>query len=41
VRARLREDWKIPDPKELHANEFRAVRDDIEKKVKDLLKRLS
>jgi arsenate reductase (thioredoxin) len=41
VRARLREDWKIPDPKELPADEFRAVRDDIETKVKDLLKRLS
>lgn len=41
VRARVREDWKIPDPKELPADEFRAVRDDIETKVKELLQRLS
>jgi protein-tyrosine-phosphatase len=40
VLARIREDWKIRDPKELPADEFRAVRDDIESKVKDLLKRI-
>jgi protein-tyrosine-phosphatase len=37
VRARRREDWNIPDPKELPAEEFRAVRDLIEEKVKALL----
>ena len=40
VRAQHREDWQIPDPKELPAEEFRAVRDLIGTKVKDLLARL-
>ncbi|MFO0840883.1 MAG: arsenate reductase ArsC [Gemmataceae bacterium] len=40
VRARLREDWGIPDPKELPAEGFREVRDLIEGKVKELLRRL-
>src|SRR6266446_2977213 len=34
VRAKLREDWNIPDPKDLPPEEFRAVRDLIEAKVK-------
>ena len=37
VRATRREDWDIPDPKDLPPNEFRAVRDLIETKVKGLL----
>jgi arsenate reductase len=37
VRARRREDWSIPDPKELPAEQFREVRDLIEMKVKALL----
>jgi arsenate reductase len=37
VRARRREDWEIPDPKNLPPDEFRAVRDLIEAKVKALL----
>jgi arsenate reductase (thioredoxin) len=37
VRARQREDWDIPDPKALPPEEFRAVRDLIESKVKTLL----
>ena len=37
VRARRREDWSIPDPRELPAEQFRAVRDLIEKKVLALL----
>jgi protein-tyrosine-phosphatase len=37
VRARRREDWNIPDPKELLPDQFRHVRDLIEAKVKDLL----
>jgi protein-tyrosine-phosphatase len=34
VRARQREDWNIPDPKEMSPEKFRAVRDLIEAKVK-------
>lgn len=40
VRARSREDWNIPDPKHLPADEFRKVRDLIEAKVIDLLRRV-
>ena len=37
VRAVLREDWGIPDPKEKSDEEFREIRDGIEAKVKNLL----
>src|SRR5215472_13906424 len=37
VRARRREEWDIPDPKELPPEVYRAVRDRIERKVLDLL----
>lgn len=37
VRARRREDWQIPDPKNLPMAEFREVRDLIEKKVRAML----
>ena len=37
VKADRREDWNIPDPKELPDDEFRTVRDLIEQKVKALL----
>jgi arsenate reductase (thioredoxin) len=37
LRARSREDWNIPDPKGLPPEQFRAVRDLIGEKVKDLL----
>jgi protein-tyrosine-phosphatase len=37
VRAARREEWNIPDPKELPDDEFRQVRDGIERKVKELL----
>jgi protein-tyrosine-phosphatase len=40
VRARRREDWGIPDPKGLPPEQFRAVRDLIETRVKDLLAEL-
>jgi arsenate reductase (thioredoxin) len=40
VTAEIREDWQIPDPKELPADEFREVRDLIESKVKGLLVRV-
>ena len=39
VRARQREDWNIPDPKEMPPNEFRAVREMIEERIKSLLAR--
>ena len=37
VRAKRREDWGIPDPRDMKPDEFRAVRDLIESKVKELL----
>lgn len=37
VLADRREDWNIPDPKELPDDEFRKIRDLIEEKVKALL----
>ena len=40
VRARRREDWKVPDPRGLDPQAFRAVRDLIESKVKTLLAEL-
>ena len=39
IRARHREDWQIPDPKELPPEEFRRVRDLIGDKVRELLLR--
>lgn len=39
--ARKRLDWNLPDPKNLPDDGFRKVRDDIEARVKDLLKELS
>jgi protein-tyrosine-phosphatase len=41
VRARVREDWGIPDPKELPPERFNEVRDLIERKVKELLARIA
>lgn len=40
VPARIREDWNIPDPKEMNESDFRNVRNLIEEKVKDLLEKL-
>ncbi len=40
VRARRREDWGLPVPKDLPPEQFRAVRDRIEDKVKELLAEL-
>lgn len=39
VRARLREDWQIPDPRALDEREFAEVRDLIEQRVIALLER--
>ena len=41
VRAKLHEDWNIPDPKEMSREEFRAVRNLIEARVKNILQALS
>ncbi len=40
VEAKKREDWNIPDPKAMPTEEFRAVRDLIEAKVKGLIAKL-
>ena len=40
MQSALREDWVIPDPRELPPGEFRAVRDLIEAKVQALLAEL-
>ncbi len=37
VNAKRREEWQIPDPKDLPAEEYRRIRDLIEQKVKELL----
>jgi len=34
IRAKHREDWEIPDPKDMPPEEFRRVRQEIEKRVK-------
>lgn len=38
VRAKHRVDWNIPDPRDMDISEFHAVRDDIEVRVKAILK---
>lgn len=40
VRTKRREDWEIPDPKNMPADLFRETRDLIEQKVKDVLAQL-
>ena len=37
VRAGRRVDWKIPDPRDMTPDEFRGVRDLIERQVRSLL----
>jgi arsenate reductase (thioredoxin) len=41
VHAKRREEWQILDPKEMSPDQFRLVRDEIESKVKQLLKQLA
>jgi arsenate reductase (thioredoxin) len=41
VLAKQRVDWQIPDPREMTPDEFRGVRDLIERKVQDLIASLS
>ena len=40
VLAKRREDWQIPDPRDMTPDQFRAVRDLIQSKVSDLLESL-
>ena len=40
VPAKRREDWNLPDPKELDDDGYRAVRDDIARRVQRLLEAL-
>jgi arsenate reductase len=40
VPAVAKDDWAIPDPKHLPLDEFRKIRDQIEKKVKELIARV-
>jgi len=40
VQAALREDWQLPDPREMDPADFRKVRDEIEARVLALLTRL-
>jgi protein-tyrosine-phosphatase len=37
VPAKRREDWALPDPRDMDDDGYRAVRDDIEARVKGLL----
>ena len=37
VPARIREDWALPDPKHMDDDGYRAVRDDIARRVRQLL----
>lgn len=41
VNAKRREDWQIPDPRDMSPEQFRGVRDLIESKVKQLLESLA
>lgn len=41
VKAKLREDWNIPDPKHLPPDEFRKVRDFIEQKVQQAIQKIA
>jgi protein-tyrosine-phosphatase len=41
VNAKRREEWQIPDPKEMPAEQYREVRDFIEGKVRALLSSIS
>lgn len=41
IAAHMREDWGLDDPKLMSDDEFRAVRDEIGERVKDLINRLN
>jgi protein-tyrosine-phosphatase len=37
IHAKRRDDWQIPDPKNMAPDDFRRVREEIEEKVRDLI----
>ncbi len=41
IEATRREDWQIPDPKEMNVTQFREVRDLVGRRVRDLLVQLA
>jgi arsenate reductase (thioredoxin) len=41
IKAQRREEWEIPDPKHMDPDAFRVVRDEIEAKVKRVLRDLA
>lgn len=40
VPAHQREDWALPDPRDMPADDFAVVRDEIRRRVRDLVARL-
>jgi len=40
IQAEHRDDWKLDDPKHLESSEFNKVRDEIERRVKELIRKL-
>lgn len=40
VPSKAKEDWKLMDPKNLPLDQFREVRDEIERRVKELIHRI-
>ena len=40
IKTHNREDWSFPDPKHLSPNEFRNVRDQIQEKVRSVLREM-
>ncbi|HJW31091.1 MAG TPA: arsenate reductase ArsC [Saprospiraceae bacterium] len=40
VKAKFREDWEIPDPRNMNEKEFRKVRDEIRSRVDSLLRNI-
>ena len=41
VNAKNREDWQLPDPRNMEPEEFRKVRDEIKHRVIDLLNQIN
>jgi protein-tyrosine-phosphatase len=41
LRAARREDWPLPDPKHLPPEQFNQVRDEIERRVRELIRSLA
>ena len=41
LKARVREDWAIPQPKDMPPDEFRLIRDQVERRVVELLGKMT